>query len=391
MQSPPSLPVAAAILAALAAGVMTLATTSHGRHRGYSVWLLAQWLAVVGLGLHAIDDPPPAIAALAQLLLLQWPVTLLLGLRRFHGRRPPRSHAGVDLALFGVAALVALAGAARLLPTWSATAAAALLSGYAAALTLSAPSVRDSAGMRLLAVVFGIGAGVGLAAAAAQARGGTGVPPALLALAALLAVGMGFAGLMLTHERTVAELRESRRRLRYLANIDMLTQVPNRRHFGELARRVLQRQEERSAAVLMFDIDHFKRINDELGHAAGDRALRVVARCVQEVLRADDIAGRHGGDEFALLLPGTDLRDAMGVATRIVRHAQDLAREQALSDLSLSFGMVQMRSDESVDEALRRADQALYEAKRQGRGRAVSADGDEQSPVFVESRRLGLV
>jgi diguanylate cyclase (GGDEF)-like protein len=140
----------------------------------------------------------------------------------------------------------------------------------------------------------------------------------------------------------------------------------------------------------MFDIDHFKQINDMLGHAAGDRALRLVARCMHDTLRAQDVAGRQGGDEFALILPRTTVDEAMAVAGRIVARAQAMAKEEDMPHVSLSFGVVQAADGETVHDALRRADQALYEAKRQGRGRAVVAFGDEDEPVFTESQRLGL-
>jgi diguanylate cyclase (GGDEF)-like protein len=179
------------------------------------------------------------------------------------------------------------------------------------------------------------------------------------------------------------------RRLRFLADMDVLTRVPNRRHFHELAGRT------RSAvpagcALMMFDIDHFKRINDLLGHATGDEALRQVARCVRDSLRTQDVAGRLGGDEFAVLLPETTVHDAMAVASRIATRLDDRQVAPQLARLSLSFGVVQLHDGETVPEALRRADQALYEAKRQGRSRAVIAFGVEAQPVFSESRSLGL-
>ena len=133
------------------------------------------------------------------------------------------------------------------------------------------------------------------------------------------------------------------------------------------------------------------RINDSLGHAAGDRALCLVCGSVLEHLRAHDVPGRHGGDEFVLLLRETNTRDAMSVAARIVTDVQRRAPRQDLPQLSLSFGLVQVGMVEDIRMALRRADQALYEAKRQGRSRAVTAQGDEKRPVFTESQRLGLI
>jgi diguanylate cyclase (GGDEF)-like protein len=199
-----------------------------------------------------------------------------------------------------------------------------------------------------------------------------------------------FIVLGMMNDRTVRELHDSRRRLRVLANTDPLTGVPNRRHFHEMASRVLGARCEEPPVLLLFDIDHFKQINDKLGHAAGDRALRLVGRCMQDALRARDVAGRLGGDEFALLLGGASLPQALGVADRIVNTLQLRSAEHRLPSLGLSFGLVQVQAGESLDDSLRRADQALYEAKRQGRSCAVAAQGDEEEPVFSESKRLGL-
>jgi diguanylate cyclase len=201
---------------------------------------------------------------------------------------------------------------------------------------------------------------------------------------------MALVVITLAGERTERQLRESRRRLRTLANMDALTQVPNRRHFHELASRALQQDPQGSAVLLIFDVDHFKHINDTLGHAMGDRALCLVSAGLIEHLRAPDVAGRHGGDEFVLLLRRASTTAAMGVAARIVTAIQRRASAEDLPRLSLSFGMVQVTAGEGVDDAMRRADQALYEAKRQGRSRAVAARGNEAAPVFAESQRLGL-
>jgi diguanylate cyclase (GGDEF)-like protein len=206
-------------------------------------------------------------------------------------------------------------------------------------------------------------------------------------VAVLLSLVMVYLALQLTHERTQHDLGESQRQLRQLANFDMLTQVPNRRHFHELAARMLASTDGASASLLMFDIDHFKRINDRFGHKAGDEALCDVSRSLRNSLRAGDIAGRLGGDEFAVLLPHTSADDAVAVAARIV----DPLTSPRPVPLGLSFGVVQVQPGESADAALHRADQALYEAKRQGRSCAVVAHGDNDNPVFTESMPLGLM
>jgi diguanylate cyclase len=109
-----------------------------------------------------------------------------------------------------------------------------------------------------------------------------------------------------------------------------------------------------------------------------------------EHLRAQDIPGRHGGDEFVLLLRRTTPAQALGVAQRISAEVQRRAPGQRLPTVSLSIGVVQVGFAESITAALRRADQALYEAKRQGRACAVTAEGGEEAPVFGQSRPMGL-
>ena len=365
----------------------------QGSTRGWQWWISALWLTTTGLLLVAALPGQPAALAVASVLLVQWPIVTLIGLRRFHGRLELPASERLDWAVLALTATAAASG-----PFWPADASLAsvvppiatlLAHLYAASLLLGGPGDHDGMPLRLLGGVLCI---VGLA-------------PMLLALpaaevlsslemravaAALGSVVMAFLALTLVCERTERQLRDSRRRLRVLANMDALTNVPNRRHFNELASLALRGDRPGSATLLMFDIDHFKGINDHLGHAAGDRALRLVSRSMTEHLRTHDVAGRHGGDEFVLLLRHTAVRDAMAVAARIVTRIQAQSEEASLPPLTLSFGVVQLQGGEGVDDAVRRADQALYEAKRQGRSRAVAAIGDEDRPVFTESQRLGL-
>lgn len=393
----PTLLFAGTAFLALAAAVISLFALTHRVYRGYRLWVAAQWLATAGLALQGAAQNSPALQTLSQILLLQWPLLTLLGTRLFHARQPLRGTAFNDLMLLALAAMACVGVRWAGDPASQAavgSVAGGVLTAYAAVVLLLAPRSAEGATLRVLGGGLAVAAAVMLtdplrALDGAAASGG--LQPAAVLPVTLLAAVMTYLALLLTHQRTERQLRESRRRLRFFANMDLLTQVPNRRHFGELARRALRREGNRSAAVLMFDIDHFKRINDDLGHAAGDQALRLVSQCVQSTLRAQDVAGRHGGDEFVLLLPGTSLRDAMAAATRMVSSAQALAVVQEMPPLSLSFGVVELRAHESLDEAIARADQALFEAKRQGRGRAVSASGDPGRPVFVESRRIGLV
>ncbi len=163
--------------------------------------------------------------------------------------------------------------------------------------------------------------------------------------------------------------------LQELATTDFLTQLPNRRHFmeqmeAELAR--IKRDRSPSAAVLMCDLDHFKTINDTQGHAVGDLALKHFSRILRGHLRKADVAGRVGGEEFALLLRGTDFTDAMAFAQRL---RQQLAQTPLqLADqcivMTVSVGVAIMTaSDVSPDYSLSCSDMALYQAKARGRNR----------------------
>jgi diguanylate cyclase (GGDEF)-like protein len=387
----PTLWLCTAMLVVAASAVSAFDLTRR-TYRGFRWWTCALWLNAAGAGGIALLDPAHAARPVLQLLFVPWPVLCLLGLRRFHARLALSCNARADLLLLGMLLALALlapslSGDAALADTAPALAASAALL-YAAAIAGSAPGGHEARALQalgmlwlVLALLPALGAAWGLPAHGATLQG---------CLVALGSVVTAFVVLAMSSERTERELRQSRSRLRVLANIDMLTQVPNRRRFEELARRALQADEDGSAALLLVDIDHFKQINDKLGHAAGDRALKLVSRCTLELLRSQDVAGRHGGDEFVMLLRRSSTHDAMQVAERLVAHLQRRAHAHALPHLTLSFGIVQMRRGESIDETLHRADLALYEAKRLGRSRAVAVCGDSEQPVFHSSERLGL-
>jgi diguanylate cyclase (GGDEF)-like protein len=372
----------------MSAGVMTLFGSSRPVYRGYWCWVSSQWLVALGVFASAFNDRYPPLLVLSNLLTLQWPIVLLLGLRRFYARHPLRVPPMVDGVMIAGAYLVWFG-------TWvvfenklqqSATfgLVAAALHVYAAFLVLSLREFKQNSALQLLALALLSGGGVQLLSAVDFIHHGNSmVWGSQHAIASTIAA-------FLTHERTELRLRFSKRRLRYLADIDTLTKVPNRRRFHELSSRMLSTNPGADSALLMFDIDHFKRINDTLGHAVGDEALRQVGHCTRDTLRELDVAGRLGGDEFAVLLPDTKVEEAMTVASRIVSRLEHRQVAPRIARLSLSFGVVQMHENEAITDALRRADQALYEAKRQGRSRAVIAMGGEERPVFSRSQPMGL-
>lgn len=174
-------------------------------------------------------------------------------------------------------------------------------------------------------------------------------------------------------ERT-AELARLNDELRDQARRDTLTGLPNRLAANERLRDefVRMRRSRKGYAVLVADIDHFKRINDGHGHPAGDAVLRHVAVVLKAALRESDFVARFGGEEFLLLLPATSLDDACRVGEK-VRRAVEMSPTAAVGVVTMSIGLAMAQPDhEDEDAAVRLADAMLYEAKRAGRNRLVS-------------------
>lgn len=167
--------------------------------------------------------------------------------------------------------------------------------------------------------------------------------------------------------------------LRMIAQSDFLTGALTRRAFVAEMDRAWSRfgRQGESAALLLFDLDHFKTINDRWGHPAGDAALRAVAACCTGQLRSGDAFGRVGGEEFAILLGNTDTREAIMTADRIRRSIAAL-HVDSLPDVTVtvSIGIASVTSQvSSLDEWLARADAAMYYAKQSGRNRCCADSG----------------
>ena len=170
-------------------------------------------------------------------------------------------------------------------------------------------------------------------------------------------------------------------RLNELASTDALTGLANRRAFGgraEIAIRI-SRQRKLPAAVLAFDIDRFKTINDSFGHAAGDVVLRGVAAALSGGMRQGDVLGRIGGEEFAALLPASDIAGAMNLAERLRQRLTERVPHPAGTGtpLTISIGVAEVPDNmppaDALTHALAAADDALYAAKRNGRDRVECA------------------
>lgn len=177
----------------------------------------------------------------------------------------------------------------------------------------------------------------------------------------------------------ISQRKELENELYRQASTDMLTGINNRRSFMALSEQELRRTRRfaRSMSVMMVDIDHFKPINDQHGHAVGDIVLQAVVKRILESLRLSDQLGRLGGEEFAVILPETALADAADVAERARKHLEDrpiIVNAEKSGHIAIpctiSIGVAQLSAhDGTVDDLLHRADEALYKAKNGGRNR----------------------
>jgi diguanylate cyclase len=175
----------------------------------------------------------------------------------------------------------------------------------------------------------------------------------------------------------VRALEDELRRLSDEVATDQLTQIANRR--GLLAAFEAERSRvARGAGALaigLLDIDNFKKLNDTLGHGAGDEALKALAKAVQERLRPSDLVARYGGEEFVVLLPDTPPDEGRQILTRLQRSLSGslFLHENQPVFVTFSAGITAYRDGEAIEAALERADQALYEAKRTGKNRTCLA------------------
>ncbi|OOG49220.1 diguanylate cyclase [Rhodanobacter sp. C01] len=197
--------------------------------------------------------------------------------------------------------------------------------------------------------------------------------------AVMLSLGLADRALRLRHDRDI---------VRVLADHDALTNVLNRRAWSERAGALLASTPSRPIALLFLDLDHFKLLNDYQGHNTGDRALVAVAKSLVAELRPSDLLGRYGGEEFVALLDGASPQQAMQVATRLCRriHRLEIPVTEDAQLLSISIGIAMHQGSDDVESLVERADQAMYDAKLNGRNRVSLYAGGKLANV--SSRRL---
>jgi diguanylate cyclase (GGDEF)-like protein len=184
---------------------------------------------------------------------------------------------------------------------------------------------------------------------------------------------LAFSFLQLVQARTESELQAAQSKAEELANTDPLTGAWNRRRFEYEAEREMAKANryQQPLALTMFDIDHFKTINDRDGHQAGDAILQRVCSLVRQQIRGTDSLVRWGGDEFLILMPMTYAADAEELAERL-RASVALQQFGRASKITLSMGVAEYRPGEPLEEWLARADRSVYIAKAQGRDQVVS-------------------
>jgi diguanylate cyclase (GGDEF)-like protein len=173
--------------------------------------------------------------------------------------------------------------------------------------------------------------------------------------------------------RDITELEREKRHFKIESMMDHLTQLYNKRTFEHFLRDKLEEIREfhrDDVAIVMFDIDHFKRVNDRYGHQKGDEVLRTLAREVASDVRKSDFLVRWGGEEFVIVMENSTLEAAC-------RKAEELRRRIEGMDFGIewrvtcSFGVTMLRSDDSPESAVERVDRILYRAKNEGRNRVI--------------------
>ncbi|OCS46261.1 GGDEF domain-containing protein [Ralstonia pickettii] len=351
---------------------------------GIAEWFGANLAVVLALPLILLrgNIPDSLSVVVANVVLALGGAAYYAGCARFLGRRPQWPILLAGVAAVGVAVIYWRYAVDSIPMRVFATTlfSAAFCTGLVWMLLRHSPAGRPTYPYRVTAVIaFVFGAcqlvrGIyflTLDAASSPSMFATAGSVLLLVVAAAIMPILSMSAMLMVHDALLADARDA-------ANRDFLTGALSRQGFEALARRHVGRVQRHAGplALLILDLDHFKRINDTLGHAAGDAVLRAFVQMAQAQLRPTDVLGRIGGEEFALLLPDTDSSSAMHLAERLRKAAAAhvvTAGAQSCS-YSISGGVAAWHPGESFDRLSARADRALYDAKHQGRNRICVAD-----------------
>lgn len=375
------------LITALASVVMLFVLWSLVRSKigGIREWVAANVFAIVSLVLYALRGVAPDVLSVvvANTLLAAAVSAVLVGFRRFANQQVPAKWlaAGLAMVAAGIAAFYYVTDwmAARIVIVSIFHSAVC----FAIAKTVASPAFASgnrypSLFTKTTAILFGAGhafrglvyaTGVDILVSAQQA---TLWNVLFLSLGVIVLPVLTLGATMMVHDRMMSEAENA-------ANSDFLTGAWSRRAFFAFAEKEMARLDRTGDALslLVLDVDHFKSINDEYGHAAGDRVLMDLTLRAESVIRNIDYLGRLGGEEFAVLLPDTSLQEANAVAERL-RVALDTVVPDpgnAIDHLAyaVSIGVAQLHRGESFSNLLQRADAALYKAKQAGRNRVIAA------------------
>ena len=375
----------AGISAALSV-IMLVFLRGHRRHPGFSHWTAATALisaTFLCLGFRGLVPNPISIVGVNAAMLAAAPM-FLDATRRFLGRsRLARGWYALALVPFGVNLFFYLVVNQETTRTAIQMTASAIAFGATVALLLrqrgAARSLLSTALAAQLALIT-----AGMLARAAWALQHPGVTilsesPAQFAFfgaTVVLHLGVTVTFILLTTERVATQLEEANRLLAEASRTDALTGLANRRAFLEVAETEVQRMARtgRAFSFVLGDVDHFKRVNDELGHAAGDAVLRELAARARGAVRKLDAVARWGGEEFVFLLPETPLAGALLAAetVRAAVAAGPFEVDGAALAVTISLGVAEHAWDRTLDATMAIADRALYRAKETGRNRVVA-------------------
>lgn len=359
---------------------------------GVPEWGVANGLAIVAFMLYGFGrDLPPVMAyEVANGANMAAVGALLIGYRRFFGQPASITWAQVSIAT----AVAAIALFHYVFNSFVMRTAIVSLYYFVACIAIGATIFQARAAWTaryaylfsgVMAFVVATGHGLrGLLQAALPSAPASLLEPSAWSMTVLSASTfvmpvLTLGPLMMVHSKMIAKYE-------YAANRDFLTGAWSRRAFWELAAREIERarRSHRGLALLAIDVDNFKRINDTWGHAEGDEVLKEIVATVERRMRGIDYFGRIGGEEFAILMPDTDLEGGRAVAERLRAELaldgdSDDRQQDAVSALSrpytVSIGVAQLRGTDSFHDLMQRADVALYQAKQSGRNRVVCETG----------------
>jgi diguanylate cyclase len=368
-----------------AATVMTLVGLTQRTYHGYWWWVLAQWLNLGSALTLLLSKEWPWALPCSVLLSLQWPITMLKGLRRFYVRSefPVPEHADKALVLIGTSwwfyewVTYPQDPSHRVIAF---TLSSMTCYFFAAWMIFSIRERAQSVLLKMLMAFMLIAVVVQIPRLYIAFDSNVSTSKELLdvtkhsylLIAMMVAVIFAvYMGMLLTYERTEQELVESQRQLRSMVDLDMLTQLPNRRHFMDLAQQTMRLAPPNSCTLMTINIAGFKSYNETYGHEAGDSALRLISSAAKQLLRGRDLVGRLGGDQFLIFLPETSMQDAMHVAARLRNQVEQMQARSGRSHVRLNMALVPILENAQIDQLMQRLTEALTESQHLGNDRII--------------------